>query len=334
MRIQNNITAQNSHRQYGINNINIGKNVEKLSSGYRVNRAADDAAGLAISEKMRTQIRGLNMASRNSQDGISLVQTAEGAMQAAHDIMQRMRELAVQASNGTNDDPVDRAALNLEFEQLNAELIQIESTVKFNDMEIFGKPFTLQSGANEGDLTRFNVPNLNAAFGFATPEDIDRNLERMSMNFALKEASQQVFADDAAKQIFITDTAADERARLEAEWIDNGWITAATDPSLDFPANVASFEDAQRSLIIMTDAINELSTSRAELGAIQNRLEYKIANLDNSAENLAAAESRIRDVDMAKMMTEFTKNNILFQASTAMLAQANALPQGVLQLLG
>jgi len=334
MRIQNNITAQNSHRQYNINNSNIGKNVEKLSSGYRVNRAADDAAGLAISEKMRTQIRGLNMASRNSQDGISLVQTAEGAMQAAHDIMQRMRELAVQAANGTNDDPVDRAALNLEFEQLNEELIQIESTVKFNDMEVFGKPFTLQSGANEGDITRFNVPNLNAAIGFASPADIARNADRMSMNFALKEASQQVFADDAAKQAFIDSTAATERTRLLGEWVDNGWIVNETTASLDFPANVASFDDAQRSLVIMTEAINTLSTSRAELGAIQNRLEYKIANLDNSAENLAAAESRIRDVDMAKMMTEFTKNNILFQASTAMLAQANALPQGVLQLLG
>jgi len=264
MRIQNNITAQNSHRQYGINNINIGKNVEKLSSGYRVNRAADDAAGLAISEKMRTQIRGLNMASRNSQDGISLVQTAEGAMQAAHDIMQRMRELAVQSANGTNDDCVDRNALNLEFSQLNLELAQIESTVKFNDMEIFAKTFILQSGANEGDTTDFYVSDL------VVPENVD----------------------------------------------------------------VASLDGASKAIGEMTKSINSLSINRAMLGAIQNRLEFKIQNLDNSAENLAAAESRIRDVDMAKMMTEFTKNNILFQASTAMLAQANALPQGVLQLLG
>ena len=264
MRIQNNITAQNSHRQYGLNNLNIGKNVEKLSSGYRVNRAADDAAGLAISEKMRTQIRGLNMASRNSQDGISLVQTAEGAMQAAHDIMQRMRELAVQSSNGTNDDSVDRKSLNLEFSQLNEELGQIESTVKFNDMSIFAKTFTLQSGANAGDTTEFWVGNLEV------PSGVD----------------------------------------------------------------VTSISNAQDAIGEMTKAINSLSTNRASLGAIQNRLEFKIQNLDNSAENLAAAESRIRDVDMAKMMTEFTKNNILFQASTAMLAQANALPQGVLQLLG
>jgi len=263
MRINNNITALNSHRQYGINNSNIGKNVEKLSSGYRVNRAGDDAAGLAISEKMRTQIRGLNMASKNSQDGISLVQTAEGAMQTAHNIMQRMRELAVQSANGTNDDEVDRNALDLEFQALADEIDQIQDTVKFNGMEIFGKSFTIQSGANEGDETEFEVGEISGVTG-------------------------DVKSQDSAK------------AAIES----------------------------------LTTAINDLSTSRAELGAIQNRLEFKIQNLDNSAENLAAAESRIRDVDMAKMMTEFTKNNILFQASTAMLAQANAVPQNVLQLVG
>jgi len=331
MRIQNNITAQNSHRQYNINNANIGKNVEKLSSGYRVNRAADDAAGLAISEKMRTQIRGLNMASRNSQDGISLVQTAEGAMQAAHDIMQRMRELAVQSANGTNDDKVDRAALDLEFSQLNAELRQIESTVKFNDMSVFNRRFVLQSGANSGDTTVFFVPSLNAAEGYATQVDLDRNAARLGLAEATRLSYlEDAFATPELREAWIADKAAEVTQDILDEWAAEG-ITA---PTNNFDANVASFDDAQRTLVIMTDAINQLSTSRAELGAIQNRLEYKIANLDNSAENLAAAESRIRDVDMAKMMTEFTKNNILFQASTAMLAQANALPQGVLQLLG
>ena len=335
MRIQNNITAQNSHRQYGINNVNIGKNVEKLSSGYRVNRAADDAAGLAISEKMRTQIRGLNMASRNSQDGVSLVQTAEGAMQAAHDIMQRMRELAVQSANGTNDDTVDRAALDLEFSQLNAEIQQIESTVKFNDMSIFNKAFTLQSGANDGDTTIFTVSSLNSAIGFASAEDIERNSIRLGRMRAIEEANSMplgYFLDPDEKKAFIESQTPNHADNIRNEWaaMDPPWI-AGTEI---FPANVASFDDAQRSLVILTDSINELSMNRATLGAIQNRLEYKIQNLDNSAENLAAAESRIRDVDMAKMMTEFTKNNILFQASTAMLAQANALPQGVLQLLG
>jgi len=263
MRINNNITALNSHRQYTINNGGIGKNVEKLSSGFRVNRAGDDAAGLAISEKMRTQIRGLNMASKNSQDGISLVQTAEGALQTAHNIMQRMRELAVQARNGTNDDTVDRNALNLEFSHLNLEISQIESTIKFNDMSVFGQEFTLQTGANSTDITTFSIAGLAPVGGTITSES-----------------------------------------------------TAAT------------------AIANLTTSINDLSVNRATLGAIQNRLEFKIQNLDNSAENLQAAESRIRDVDMAKMMTDFTKNNILFQASTAMLAQANSLPQGVLQLLG
>jgi len=263
MRINNNITAINSHRQYGLNNSNIGKNVEKLSSGFRVNRAGDDAAGLAISEKMRTQIRGLNMASKNSQDGISLVQTAEGAMQTAHNIMQRMRELAVQSANGTNDTSVDRAALQLEFSQLTQELSQIETTVKFNDMSIFGRNFTLQTGANEHDTTLFTVGRLDIV-----------------------------------------------------------------------SASISGQGAAQTAITHLTTQINSLSTTRAQLGAIQNRLEFKIQNLDNSAENLQAAESRIRDVDMAKMMTEFTKNNILFQASTAMLAQANAVPQSVLQLIG
>jgi len=265
MRINNNITAINSHRQYGINNSSIGKNVEKLSSGFRVNRAGDDAAGLAISEKMRTQIRGLNMASKNSQDGISLVQTAEGALQTAHNILQRMRELAVQSRNGTNDgdNNVDRSALDLEFQQLDTELKQIADTVKFNEMTVFAQEFTIQSGANSADFTTFSIGTLGSAGG-----------------------------------------------------------------------DVKTEVSAAKAMGDLTISINQISTTRAQLGAIQNRLEYKIQNLDNTAENLQAAESRIRDADMAKMMTEFTKNNILFQASTAMLAQANSLPQSVLQLLG
>jgi len=269
--------AINSHRQYGINAGNIGRNVERLSSGFRVNRAADDAAGLAISEKMRTQIRGLNQASRNSQDGISLVQTAEGAMQSAHGIMQRMRELAVQSANGTNED-FDRDALQLEFKNLIDELNDIEQTVKFNNMTVFGGDetegltFTLQSGANMGDTTSFNVGRLN-------------NVSHMG---------------------------------------SGGTAEAA----------INTQEYAQEAIRTLDLAINSLSMVRANLGAIQNRLEFKIQNLDNTAENLQAAESRIRDVDMAQQMTRFTRDNILFQASTAMLAQANNLPQSVLQLIG
>jgi flagellin len=285
MRINNNIMAVNSHRQYGINAGRLGTSVERLSSGFRVNRAADDAAGLAISEKMRTQIRGLNQASRNAQDGISLVQTAEGAMQSAHSIMQRMRELAVQSANGTNDGDggIDRNALQLEFKNLIDELGDIERTVKFNNMTVFGAGdtdakgvdqglvFTLQSGANMGDTTSFHIGRLNNVghVGSAAP------------------------------------------------------ATAAIDTQAAASAAIATLDAA----------INTLSMARANLGAIQNRLEFKIQNLDNTAENLQAAESRIRDVDMAQQMTAFTRDNILFQASTAMLAQANSLPQGVLQLL-
>jgi flagellin len=210
-------------------------------------------------------------------------------MQTAHNIMQRMRELAVQSSNGTNDSTVDRKALELEFSQLNSEISQIANTIKFNDMQIFDKTFTIQSGANATDITTFSVSTLGmiqlgGTNGITFGEDFDED--------------NQIRIDDG----------------------DNNTDTAGV--------------NARNAINAMTSAINMLSSNRAQLGAIQNRLEFKIQNLDNSAENLAAAESRIRDVDMAKMMTDFTKNNILFQASTAMLAQANTIPQGVLQLLG
>jgi len=274
MRIQNNITAINSHRQYGINNYKIGKNVEKLSSGFRINRAGDDAAGLAISEKMRSQIRGLNMASKNSQDAISLVQVAEGGMQTIQDILQRMRELAVQSASDTNTS-LDRGALQKEVNALVDEIDDIAKTTEFNTMKLLDGTFSgkkIQAGANKGQEMAITIGTVSASGLSVT--DLK----------ALNGISTQSAASDAI-----------------------GTIDAA---------------------------LGKVSDFRADLGAYQNRLEYKIQNLDNAAENMAAAESRIRDADMAKMMTEFTKNNIMFQASTAMLAQANALPQGVLQLLG
>ena len=270
MRINNNITALNSHRQYGINNNNISKNVEKLSSGFRVNRAADDAAGLAISEKMRAQIRGLNMASKNSQDAVSLVQVAEGGMQTIQDILQRMRELAVQSASDTNV-TLDRGALDLELQELINEIDQIANTSEFNEMKLLNGTFkdkVIQAGANVSQTMGLTISAMSAS--------------------GLKVSS----------------------------------------------LDITSRANANTALAAITLALNSVSTQRATLGAYQNRLEYKIKNLDNAAENISAAESRIRDADMAKMMTEFTKNNILFQASTAMLAQANALPQSVLQLLG
>ena len=270
MRINNNIMALNTHRQLGINNMAGAKSLEKLSSGYRINRAGDDAAGLSISEKMRSQIRGLKMASKNAQDGISLIQTAEGALNEAHAILQRMRELAVQSASDTNTDN-DRAELQKEVTQLIGELDRIAKNTEFNGMELLDGSFTdkvIHIGANEGQA-------LSIAISGAASDDLG------------------VSAIDIATQ------------------------TGA---------------DAAISTIDV--AIVNLSAIRSDLGAVQNRLEYTIRNLDNAAENLQAAESRIRDVDMAQEMMEFTKNNILQQAATAMLAQANMLPQSVLQLLG
>ena len=291
MRINNNITALNSHRQYGINTVNIAKNVEKLSYGFRVNRAADDAAGLAISEKMRAQIRGLNMASKNSQDAISLVQTAEGGLQTIQNVLQRMRELAVQAASDTNTFE-DRMQLQREVNQLVQEIDDIAESTQFNTMTLLtgvysknpnGKgPLTIQAGANEGEDMQIIIGTMSAL-----------GLGVTGLSVSLAGATQT-----------------------------------------NNPGALLSQSTASKAITTIQIALNSVSNLRADLGAYQNRLEFKIANLDNQAENLAAAESRIRDTDMAKMMTEFTKNNILFQASTAMLAQANALPQAMLQLLG
>ena len=320
MRINNNIMALNSHRQYGINNNSLGKNVEKLSSGYRINRSADDAAGLAISEKMRAQIRGLNMASKNSQDGISLVQTAEGALQTTHDVLQRMRELAVQAASDTNQIEVDRDALNAEFQQLINEINDTAAKTKFNNMGLIdgtydavnghfdgtvGVSFVIQSGANMGDELGINITRMD--WVTITQDAFEGDID-------LQRPETQEIAEDKGATWKLADEHGDNSNPLEV--------------------NLHTRLNARAAISITNAAINVVSTQRSELGALQNRLEFKIQNLDISAENLQAAESRIRDVDMAKQMTKFTRDNILFQASTAMLAQANMLPQGVLQLLG
>jgi len=273
MIINHNLMAMNAHRQLKINNGFQSKSLEKLSSGYRINRAGDDAAGLSISEKMRNQIRGLQQASRNAQDGISLIQTAEGALNESHNIMKRMRELTVQAANGTNETE-DMDAIKSELTSLVDEIDRIANSTEFNKKKLLNGSMgtlTLQIGANStaGENT------LDITIGI-----MDK--------FNLSVDNVPNFTDSAT-------------ARAELDNIDIGIAT--------------------------------LSTERSKLGAFQNRLEHTIVNLDNAAENLQAAESRIRDVDMAKEMSTFTKNNILMQASTAMLAQANQMPQGVLELL-
>ena len=276
MRIQHNISALNTHRNLTFNNTQASKNLEKLSSGYKINRAGDDAAGLAISEKMRGQIRGLDMATKNSQDSISLIQTAEGALNETHAILQRMRELAVQSRNDTNDEATnDRSNLNDEVAQLQEEITRIANQTEFNNKKLLNgtqstKGLTFQIGANSGQ-----VINLKIATQTATKLGV---------------AAAAVSVDTGTK--------------------------------------------ASGAITLIDTAINTVSKTRSALGAVQNRLEHTINNLGAASENLTAAESRIRDTDMAKEMMGFTKNNILMQAAQSMLAQANQQPQGVLQLLG
>jgi flagellin len=274
MVVQHNLTAANTNRQLGITTNGLQKSTEKLSSGYKINRAADDAAGLSISEKMRNQIRGLNKASDNAQDGISLVQTAEGALNEVHSMLQRMSELAVQASNGTNATQ-DRTALDNEVQQLKTEIERVGTTTQFNKMDILTGDFssnnekTLQVGANQDQVITIAISALTSTVGSA----------------------------------------------------------------LDAQVKVGTASAAQSSISIIQNSITSLSALRSKLGALQNRLEHTVANLDNISENTQSAESRIRDTDMAEEMVQYSKNNILQQAGQSMLAQANQANQGVLSLL-
>jgi flagellin len=291
MRINHNIMALNTHRQLTANQSAGAKSIEKLSSGLRINRAGDDAAGLAISEKMRGQIRGLEQAQRNSQDGISLIQTAEGALNETHSILQRMRELAVQSANDTNT-AEDRAALQGEVNELAKEITRISNTTEFNTQKLLDgagaagtSGLTMQIGANDGQNLSVSIDAMDA----------------FTLGVASGAAATAAGGDATA--------------------------TAGIDISTSGAA-------ASAAITTIDAALKTVSDQRAALGAVQNRLEHTINNLGTTSENLTAAESRVRDVDMAKEMMSFTKNNILTQASQAMLAQANMAPQGVLQLLG
>ncbi|RQW18740.1 flagellin [Bacillus sp. C1-1] len=281
MIINNNLSAMNAHRQLGANQGMAAKAQEKLSSGLRINRAGDDAAGLAISEKMRAQVRGLDQASRNAQDGISMIQTAEGALNETHSILQRMRELAVQASNDTNEDS-DRTAINQELNQLLDEIDRISEQTAFNGKDLLSGDFEteelkLQIGANQDQFISLSIADMSV-------EGLNLEALRTAVD---PEATDAITADEYSE--FVT---------------------------------------------TINSAIEAVSAERSNLGSVQNRLEHTISNLDNASENLQAAESRIRDVDMAKEIMEYTKQNILAQASQSMLAQANQQPQQVLQLLG
>ena len=404
----------NTYRQMGVNQMGAQKSMEKLASGLRINRAGDDAAGLAISEKMRAQIKGLDQAARNSQDGISMIQTAEGALQETHSILQRMRELATQAANDTNVD-VDRNEIQKEMNQLTSEINRIGNTTEFNTQKLLdgGKGGTISVGdANpgiatddstiefkitenlvEGQSISINGTAYRAVTGTAGSNEfqIGADAETTATNLATAIDAGTLSAGASSGIITVTratsaeaitvqlggsptgDTfsakfqiganqgqsltleVSDMRAQAlgisgsfsgatangvganaagavftSGQDVTNGTNNSGTEYALD----VSTHATASAAIEVINQAIERVSTERSSLGANQNRLEHTISNLNNSSENLQAAESRVRDVDMAREVMEMTKNNILSQASQAMLAQANQAPQAVLQLLG
>jgi len=269
MRVQHNIAAMNSYRNFGINNSKMAKNLEKLSSGYAINRAGDDAAGLAVSEKMRAQITGIEAGVKNAKDGIGLIQTAEGALTEVHDMLNRMYYLANQSYNGTYTSSVDRAALNEEVSALKSEITRIANSSNFNGLKLLDgtlKSKVLKIGPESADTLNVTIATL-------------------------------------ATQVAISNV------------------------------SIGSYAGATSAVGVLKSAINKVSTMRGKLGALQNRLEHTVNNLGVMKENIQDAESRIRDTDVAEEMMKYTKNSIMNQAAQAMLAQANQLPQGVLQLL-
>ncbi len=287
MRISHNISAMNTYRQYNTNTVNTNKSMEKLSSGFRINRAADDAAGLSISEKMRSQIRGLTQATRNAQDGVSFIQTAEGALNEVSDMLTRMKELAVQVKNGTYSSD-DQANIDSELQALGKAIGEIYQYTKFNGKAVFGAGHTVGATgimANDGTTAM---------------------------------AASIYYGEDGSQKVDIAKATTANLVLLTAQTGTGAASAYAGSPSL---------------VTLVENAITEVNTTRANYGAQQNQLEHASNNMATTKENLQAAESRVRDVDMAEEMMAYTKNNILLQAAQAMLAQANAQPQGVLQLL-
>ena len=419
MVIQHNMSAANANRMLGQVVTTQSKSTEKLSSGYRINRAADDAAGLSISEKMRGQIKGLDQASTNAQDGISLIQTAEGALNETHSILQRMRQLSVQAANGT-ETADDREAISKEIDQLQSEIDRISETTQFNTMNLLDGSFktSFQIGANAQQTMDVEIGNMNCAslgltsgaklptitnktnadkvakgqytvdasnnlvdgvgnaigtvnlsdgkvtlatgdeielghaltvgstLTFNGTKDVDVTIKPANDNatsklapgnYTIKSGTTVMLGDkvvgkldgaDATPMKLNDGTAVDlaDLGLVAADVADNGTFTIKG-------IDVSDSDKASNSTTTLDEAIKKVSSQRSSLGAVQNRLEHTIANLDTSAENLQTAESRIRDVDMAEEMVSFTKNNILQQAAQSMLAQANQSNQGVLSLL-
>ena len=390
MIINHNLNAMNAHKNMGSTTIAQGKAMEKLSSGLRINRAGDDAAGLAISEKMRSQIRGLNQASRNAQDGISMIQTAEGALSETQAIGQRMRELAVQSANGTYTDE-DRELINQEFKQLKSEIDRIASDTEFNGNKVLngnvsGKEIKLDKKAGGVEVTGTDKSKVKDALSTVDEKELqslgegtfklkltkgdgtDIKVElldnsKFNGNKEYVMDSKTIKTGDASVKLAGIDIKLKDLNTNFANKGDIGTVTFTNESKklddgikLQVGANqeqtiglsvenmrsrelglggigVGSAEDAQEAIKSLDGAISQISSQRADLGAAQNRLEHTIASTDNTAENLQAAESRIRDVDMAKEMMNLTKLNVLQQASQAMLSQANQAPQQVMSIL-
>ena len=386
MVVRSNIMAVNAQRQLGMNNSQVGKALEKLSSGYRINRAGDDASGLAISEKMKAQIKGLDTASLNSQDGISLVQTAEGALTEVHNMLNRMTELATRAANGINEDS-NRASLQKEVAKLQEEIDRISEGTNFNNLKLLdgsqtyaGNKALIGQGTDNGikglsveggnlsttDGISVNISgdsvgtisvtltngtgvtfattqtgkgfySITADVSKVTDEKIKARWAGVTINFSVDQASTdgtykagaQAFTagKNESMQLQIGDTA-DSFNQLKVSIGDMSSAALGVDK-----VDISTQDGAAKAIDIIKNAIDRVSSQRASLGATQNRLEYTINNLDTASENLQSANSRIRDTDMAKMMMEYTKMNVLTQSAQAMLAQANQQPQSVLQLL-
>ncbi len=401
MIIQHNIAALNSYRQLSTNNSAISKNLEKLSSGYKINRAGDDAAGLAISEKMRAQITGLEKAQDNANDGISLVQTAEGALTEVHDMLNRMVELATQSANGTYDDETDRANLQKEVTSLKDEIDRISKSTNFNGIDLLNGTDLKGTQATEASKASFTVDLTGGTYDLKDTDTLQLTIGGQTVTsnavsgggttdaatiaglfdgqkytnggttYTIKASGTKLtFTADTADaataptgNVNVTKTgsgagtasgtltvadAKDGTADAEAT---GGLTLQIGDTADDFnqikvvvnavdtetldidDVDISTAAGASTAIDKIKKAIDTVSSTRGDLGAIQNRLEHTINNLGVTTENITSAESRIRDTDMAEEMMAYTKNNILVQASQAMLAQANTLPQGVLQLL-
>ena len=338
MVVQHNLTAMNSNRMLGITSKTQAKSTEKLSSGYKINRAADDAAGLAMSEKMRRQIKGLSQASLNAADGISCVQTAEGALNEVHDMLQRINELAVKGENGTLTS-TDRQYIQSEVKQLMSEIDRVQSTTTFNEQNLLDGSFNnkgLMVGAEAGQHIGVTIGNMstNELIGKALADEVQFMTKHVDADTTDDDVS---YVNDGTKNTLSADMLAkfytfDPDAIVDTTNITGTGVAAPTLGD-DEVATAPTAADFAALNAFAKSAIKTVSQQRSDLGAVQNRLEHTIKNLDNVVENTTAAESQIRDTDMASEMVKYSNNNILMQAGQSMLAQANQTNQGVLSLL-